>query len=145
MTNEKLKILEMLQEGTITANDAARLLESVGEDKRSEPEKETAPEKPIGKQDAQSKKLRVEICGDSEGEDINVNISVPLMLARFADNIIENCLPEQVNDNLSDKGIRLKNLNLAEIIDTLETLDEDIMNVDVKDDENDMTVRIYVE
>ena len=81
MNNEKQKILDMLEKGTITPADAAKLLECLGESQREE----TA----LVRQSAQrmkGKKLRVQVEGSTEeSEDLRVNVSVPLVLARYAD------------------------------------------------------------
>ena len=77
MNNEKKKILDMLEKGTITPADAAKLLECLGESQREE----TA----LVRQSAQrmkGKKLRVQVEGSTEeSEDLHVNVSVPLVLA----------------------------------------------------------------
>ena len=74
MNNEKQKILDMLEKGTITPADAAKLLEG-----------------------------------------------------------------------MKAQGIDLRQLNLGAIVDVFEELEEDIVNVRVKDAHNDLLVRVYVE
>ena len=79
------------------------------------------------------------------GKKINVNVSVPLVLARYADNILNNCVPKEVNEELKGKGIDLYALNIGQIVDMFESLEEDIVNVDMDQDGNDLKVRVYVD
>lgn len=145
MNNEKEKILDMIENGTITAEDGARLLECLGETA----EKEKAAEKTQIRSDGErmkGKKLRVDVNGFTEKDQkINVNVSVPLILARYADNIIENCVPDNAMDGLKKNGVDLRSLNISKIVETFETLEEDIINVDIKDPDTDMKVRVYVD
>ena len=135
MNNEKQKILDMLEKGTITPADAAKLLECLGESQREE----TA----LVRQSAQrmkGKKLRVQVEGSTEeSEDLHVNVSVPLVLARYT------CLPASAAEGMKAQGIDLRQLNLGAIVDVFEELEEDIVNVRVKDAHNDLLVRVYVE
>ena len=138
MNNEKQKILDMLEKGTITPADAAKLLECLGESQREE----TA----LVRQSAQrmkGKKLRVQVEGSTE--DLHVNVSVPLVLARYADNFLSTCLPASAAEGMKAQGIDLRQLNLGAIVDVFEELEEDIVNVRVKDAHNDLLVRVYVE
>ena len=141
MNNEKQKILDMLEKGTITPADAAKLLECLGESQREE----TA----LVRQSAQrmkGKKLRVQVEGSTEEpEDLHVNVSVPLVLARYADNFLSTCLPNSAAVDMKAQGIDLRQLNLGAIVDVFEELEEDIVNVRVKDAHNDLLVRVYVE
>ena len=125
MNNEKQKILDMLEKGTITPADAAKLLECLGESQREE----TA----LVRQSAQ------------RSEDLHVNVSVPLVLARYADNFLSTCLPASAAEGMKAQGIDLRQLNLGAIVDVFEELEEDIVNVRVKDAHNDLLVRVYVE
>ena len=139
MNNEKQKILDMLEKGTITPADAAKLLECLGESQREE----TA----LVRQSAQrmkGKKLRVQVEGSTE-ESEDLNVSVPLVLARYADNFLSTCLPASAAEGMKAQGIDLRQLNLGAIVDVFEELEEDIVNVRVKDAHNDLLVRVYVE
>ncbi|WP_040198174.1 SHOCT-like domain-containing protein [Candidatus Soleaferrea massiliensis] len=142
MNSEKQKVLEMLANGTISAEEAERLLECLEEDAKKE-----AAGIRLQKDDrTQGKKLRVQVngCTEEDGK-INVNVSVPLVLARYADNIIANCIPASADKELKENGFDLRSLKIGEIIDTIENLDEDIANVDIVQDATDLKVRVYVE
>ena len=127
MNQEKQKILDMIERGTITPADGAKLLECLGETEREESAQM--------RQSAQRMK----------GKKLRIQVRVPLVLARYADNILTNCVPQQAAQGMAAQGIDLKELNLSAIVDVFEELDEDILNVAIQDDENDLTVRIYVE
>ena len=135
MDREKQRVMEMLEQGRITPDEAARLLDCL--------------ESVRVQEDAQrmrGKKLRVDVNGYMEKDKkINVNVSVPLVLARYADNILSNCVPKDVRGELKDKGIDLTALNIGAIVDMFETLEEDIVNVDLDQDGSVMKVRVYVD
>ncbi len=78
---------------------------------------------------------------------MNVNVSVPLVLARYADSILTNVVPASAAKGLEEQGIDLRGLNISGLVDVFEELEEDIVNVDVEEEENgtNMKVRIYVE
>lgn len=141
MNSEKEKILDMIDKGTISPQDAARLLEALGE--TEEKQKEQIHQRALR---MKGKSLYVKVNGrDSENKQVNVNVRVPLVLARYADNIISTCVPASVTDDLKREGIDLRNIDIGGIIDVFEELDEDIVNVDVGEGENCMKVRVYVE
>ncbi|MFQ7280865.1 MAG: hypothetical protein ACLRP7_01105, partial [Christensenellales bacterium] len=74
-----------------------------------------------------------------------VNECFPLVLDRYADIIFSNCVPKDVRGELKDKGIDLTALNIGAIVDMFETLEEDIVNVDLDQDGSVMKVRVYVD
>lgn len=142
VSKDRERILELLGNGEITAEEAARLLDCINEE-AGQGNRQTSLHKSSG---GKGKKLRIEVLGDTqEVKKINVNVSVPLVLARYADQIIANCVPKEVNEELRGQGIDLSMLKLGEIMDTLETLEEDIVNADILQEGNDLKVRIYVE
>lgn len=75
MSEEKLRILRMLQEGKITADEAARLLAALGT-----PGKEEAPAAPGGgAAKGRAPWLRVKVSNRETGRTI-VNVNLPLSL-----------------------------------------------------------------
>lgn len=142
MNEQKQKILDMVNAGTVSAADGARLLECLNDTEKEEKEqvKDTA-------RRMKGKKLRVQVTGKDKGNSVNVNVSVPLVLARYADNILSSCVPSSVYEEVGKKGFDLRSLNISEIVDVFEELEEDIVNVDIQQEEEstDMKVRIYVE
>jgi len=144
MNTERQKVLDMLSQGQINAEEAARLLESLDEPEGGA-NRATGE---IKRSDArlQGKKLRVQVNGFMENDKkIDVNVSVPLLLARYVDNLIVSCLPEEANRELMAQGINLRQLNIGQLVDALENLDEDIVNADINQNDMSLTVRVYVE
>ncbi|MDR0326327.1 MAG: hypothetical protein LBI19_09565 [Oscillospiraceae bacterium] len=150
--SEKEKILELLENGKITAEEAAGLFGALGLNTVTSNNNNNArrPENPALK----GKKLRVKVEGamsaDDEDDDvdierINVNVALPLSLAKIADGILSNVIPKEVSKELEAEGINLKGLNLGEIVDALTDTDEDIVNVDMMMNGKPMLVRVYVE
>ena len=149
MNTEKQKVLELLAQGQINAEEAAKLLECL-EEPEAKDSKQPAAVGVIGvNEQLKGKKLRVQVNGytkeKNDTQKIDVNVSVPLVLARYVDNLIASCLPEAANRELLAQGINLRQLNIGQLIDALENLDEDIINADIKQDGTDLTVRVYVE
>ena len=145
MKNERERVLEMLSQGQITSEEAARLLDCLSDniEKQRQEENERVH---IDAKRMKGKKLHIDVNGFTEGDKkINANVSVPLVLARYADNIIANCVPESATKGLKEKGIDLRQLNISKIVDTFEDLEEDIINADIDQDDVKMKVRIYVE
>lgn len=142
--SDKQQILEMMANGKISAEEASRLLESL-EDSESLPVAvETGRQYDAARM--RGKKLRVEVDGFVEGnKKINVNVSIPLVLARYVDNLLANCMPNEAHAELAKQGIDLRKLNISQIVDTFEDLEEDIVNADIDQDDTCLKVRVYVE
>ena len=145
MTNvsEKQHILDMLESGKISAQEACELLECL---EQSDNPASSGEHVQLSSDKLKGKKLRVEVDGVAENaQKIFVNVSIPLVLARIADNIIEKCMPTVAEQELKKQGIDIKALNISEIVSTMESLDEDIVNADIDSEEGKFKVRIYVE
>lgn len=148
MNEERRKVLEMLESGAISAEEAARLMDCLGEEtaaSKETPHADGSAEAGGASERMQGKKLRVCVKGTMENDKkINVDVSIPLILARFADDIIMNCVPQAANDELKKNGIDLRALNIGKIVDTFETLEDDIVDADIDDEETKLKVRVYV-
>ena len=138
MNEERKKILEMLAEGKITAEEADRLLTAISgkkEDSTGNTEKSALP-----------KYLRVMVePGTSSHNPDRVNIRVPLKLIR-AGLKLASFIPKdaqgKVNEALHEKGIdadltKIKPEDLEEIIRQLDDFSVDI--------EGEETVKIFCE
>ncbi|MCL1974594.1 MAG: hypothetical protein FWG61_00360 [Firmicutes bacterium] len=144
MNTEKQKVLDLLSQGQITPEEAAKLLDCLDEPENDE-SFQTNMEK-RGNIRLQGKKLRVQVKGFTEKDKkMDVNVSVPLVLARYVDDLIASCLPEAANRELIAQGINLRQLNISQLVDALESLDEDIVNADIRQEDMDLKVRVYVE
>ena len=143
MSSERRKILDMLAEGKITADEAERLLGLVG----AGPEGGEAPGRSSG---LPFKYLRVRVEQNPEaGEDASgerVNIRVPLALLKAGmklGSLIPHQASDQVKEALSEKGIDfdLRNITDEQIDELIAALAD--LEIDVQDKEH--YVRIGVE
>lgn len=118
MAEDRLKILEMLAAGKISAAEANDLLESV----KTKDETRAVNKKRF---------LKVRV---SEGGKEKVNVNVPLSLAK----LILKFIPENAREEMVEKGIDLENL-----VSSL--TDEFPMGKIVSVEDGDDNVEIYVE
>ncbi len=119
-TEERLKILQMLEEGKITAEEAAALLRAIGQ--KAGP---TGPGPHGG-----GRYLRVRVTDTISGKS-KVNVSLPLQLVKVGLRIAERFAP--------DAGVNWQELE--------ETLTSNLTGkiVEVEDAEDHERVEIYVE
>jgi len=147
MDENKKKILEMLAENKISADEAYQLLsalESEGNAAEGTPKSRTA-------SGMKSKYLRVSILSGSEHEGSHkgdhVNVRVPMALIR-AGMKFTSLLPPEARDKvtgaLQEKGIDfdMRNLKPEDMDEFLQALSE--LEVDVVSTDGD-TVKVYVE
>lgn len=146
MSEEKRKILQMLQEGKITVEQAEKLLKAVDN---------AGPtgwieDEPTSKPGVKPRWLRVQVDGHKrhhgDGKYERVNIRVPLGLIRAGvklGSIVPGKSKDRINHALMDHGIGLdiENLDpkaLEELINALQETSIDIQDGDEK-------VRVFVE
>ena len=115
--DEKLKILEMIENGKITAKEGMDLISALEGDKSLAVKKETV-------SPGMSKKY--------------LKIRVAKLATKFM-----NLVPKAARDEMAENGINIEDLNLDEIIDALEEDMEAMKLVDVKGD--GVNVDIYIE
>jgi len=135
MSEERMRILNMVAEGKITPDDAAKLLDALG----SGGPTPAAPRAP-GKR---PRFLRVHITG---GEKEKVNVRVPIQLIRSGINLgamLEGETAVKVGSALKEKGIpldlsRLKASEIDALVGSLADL-----SVDIED--GDERVRVFCE
>lgn len=136
MNEERKKVLDMLADRKISADEAERLLDAL-ESKTTEKSPRTALVKTL---DNLPEYLFVKV--DSVDGD-RVNIRVPLKLVK-AGIKLKALLPQdaqdKVNAKLNEKGIDLEDFNVENIKDLLDALTEFEINVDDKKGDK---VRIY--
>ncbi len=138
MSEERKKILEMLAEGKISAEDAERLLDKIS---GGAPEGMSAGTAPSAENSAPPKKpryLRIQV--ERPGED-NVNVRVPLAFTRTGSRLLA-VLPRRVSDRLSEQGIDLAALSALNDEDLAKALEE--LHVDIEKG-NGKKVKIFCE
>ena len=133
MTEERKKILEMLSEGKISAEDAERLLDKIGTEPSSAPKPPREPGEP-----GKLKWLLVHV--DSNDGD-KVNVRVPISLIRTGIKL-GAILPSGASERIQDAGIDLNDLAKLADEELVEALAD--LQVDVNSEDGD-TVRVYCE
>lgn len=141
MNEQRRQILEMLAEGKLTADEAGRLIDALGQE-----EPESAPgAAPLQKR--RPKYLRVVVVDNSSAEGPGrINIRVPLQLLRAGVRLTSLVPPQvltRVNAELDKVGvpIDLAQLKPQQLEELIEQLDE--VTVDV--DDHDTNVHVFCE
>ena len=146
--SEQKKILEMVENGQITSDEAMELLnalESAGAGQESNvidvPDRKNTNYKFL--------KIRV----TSENNTVNVNVNIPIRLIKILGSIaikMTSVIPKDAREEMESKGIDISSIDFAEIVDellngTLE--DPSIVDVEAWDDEHNtmIKVKIYAE
>jgi len=149
MSSEKMKILEMIQEGKLSAEEGMDLLKVIEEGNSA---KEGA--QSVGNELIKSKLaltgeryLRVRVVGE---KTLKVNVNVPLSLIRSASKLVVYAMsfvPADKRAELEQKGLDLQALDVEELGRVIEeTLDGKIVDVEVADpEEGKIKVEVYVE
>ncbi len=134
MNNSRMKILEMLAEGKITADEASALLEKVNVSDRTESHTRETVAPPEG----MPRYLRV-VVDSSDGD--KVNVKVPMSLIRTGIKL-SALMPADAADAVKDHGIDLSSLRDLPTEELIEALRELEVNVDSADGD---TVRVFTE
>jgi len=136
MSEERLRILKMVEEKKISAEEAAKLLEAL----------ESTPEKAAN---GRAHWLKVRVF-DKGSEKPRVRVTVPISLLKIAGKLggkFHMMMPEEAKAKMEAKGIRLD----AESFEDIDNLFEQFavngryQLVDVEDDESGQRVEVYVE
>ncbi|MGM0508050.1 MAG: SHOCT-like domain-containing protein [Fusobacteriota bacterium] len=131
MNEEKKKILEMLESGKISAQEAAELLEAVGEEKEN---KELLDTSKLSEEYAK-KYLRVRVY--DQNDDTKVKINIPIKLVKAGLSIAKNFGADLEGVNLSDRDIDM-------IIEAIENeVEGEIVNIEA--DEGKTIVKVYID
>ena len=120
MSAETRKVLEMLAEGKITAEDADKLLEKLAAQPSAEAKPEEGSASSSGSSASKPRFLRIVV--DKPGQD-QVNVRIPLAFARSGSHLLA-VLPTRVKEKLSERGIDLSETGVLDP-KTWENLGED--------------------
>jgi len=136
MNEEVLKVLEMVRQGKISAEEGEKLISAMGAD---------APAKKPEKKNSMLR-VRIDVNDPEKKEQARVNVNVPLVLAKKAVGLM-TFIPKDTKNELKEKGINLDDINLKELIELFEDgeIDEELVNVDVGDGVQGAKVRVYVD
>lgn len=126
MNEEKIKILKMIEEGKVTAEDGSKLLSSI------EDSKDKISENRIN---GNAKWIRIKVLDSEKGKQTKVNIKIPISL-------VETGLKIGKNFN-KDLESSMKDIDIQEILRMIKNGAEGkILEVET---DNGKTVEIYVE
>jgi hypothetical protein len=133
MTEERKRILEMLSEGKITAEDAERLLDKI----ETGPAASTKPPREPGKK-CKIRWLLVHVDGN-DGDKVNVRVPISLIRTGIKLGAI---LPSGASERIRASGIDLNDLTKLADEELMEALAD--LQVDVNSEDGDV-VRVYCE
>ncbi len=149
MSSEKMKILEMIQEGKLTAAEGMDLLKAIEEGNTQREAFQNAENGMVKSQltSTGERFLRVRVVGEKM---LKVNVNLPLSLIRSASKLVVYAMsfvPADKRAELEQKGLDLQALDvegLARILE--ENLDGKIVDVEVADpQEGRIKVEVSVE
>ncbi len=120
--DERMKILKMLEEGKLSADEASRLLKALP--------KGSAETRPAS-QEGDSKWMRIRVT-DLDGDRAAVNVNLPMRLVSVALRLGAQFIPEEEDIDLEELAEALKAGLTGKIVDVI-------------DEEEGRQVEIYVE
>ncbi|MBN2543898.1 hypothetical protein JXI42_13655 [bacterium] len=152
MNEEQKKILRMLEEGKITADEAERLLKAVepGNEEVDSVKTTTIIEDRGVKGKGKAKWLKVRVY-EQDLDKPKVNVRIPLSLLKIGAKLgakLNVAIPGKAHDVLQEKGINLENLeDLAAVGELVDTLSEEapFELVNVEDNEKRERVIVVIE
>lgn len=139
MSLERKKVLELLAQGKITAEEAEKLLDKLSSLSGSQTQEEKAASDSKAGEIKPLRYLRVEV--EKPGSNENVNVRIPLSFLR-ASSGLHVLLPQRVLEKLAANGIdvgSLSRLRGAELENALQQLDVHV------DEGSGKKVRIFCE
>lgn len=99
MNDEKIRLLKMVEEGKLTAEQAAGLFEALGDTENQEQEPAIAIE---------PQNFRIRVIDIKSGQN-KINLAIPIKLLKM----IEALTPESVKESLRDRGLNFKEIMKA--------------------------------
>lgn len=138
--SEKQRILDMIEQGKVSAAEGLELLNAIEVVETKEAVVKT-----------EGKYTMLKVLVDIEEEDVKVDVNVPLQLLRALGNAAVNLkkvIPENAQNEMSEKGIDISTIDFGAIIDAVEqgTMDDpNIINVNINDkNSGKIMVKVYV-
>ncbi|MCL4440957.1 MAG: hypothetical protein M1609_10335 [Firmicutes bacterium] len=139
MSEEKRKILEMIQAGKITAAEGMDLLDALED---GEPKEVSA-----GSPRLSNRFLRVRV----DNAKSKVNVNVPLGLLKATSKLVNmgmGFIPEEARQEMQKKGVDFSKINFEELVGLIDQglVDGKLVDVDTDDPQEGRTkVEVYVE
>ncbi len=140
MSNERKQILQMLAEGKVTADEAGKLLDALGDEPKSNASHKSSESESSDK----PKFLHIQVAGTDEanGGGENVNIKIPIFLLKAGiklGGMVPGKAQARVATHLGDMGLDLNDLDAGKIDEFIKGLTDGQINI-VTDKE---AVRIF--
>ena len=139
MISEKMRILEMIQEGKITAEEGMDLLNAL-----SEPTEDTA----RMEETRPGRFLRIRVDGDKAKK---VNVNIPLSLVRAAGRLVGYGMafvPKEAREEMEKQGIDLSQIDIKELISQIDAglVSGRLVDIDTEDpEEGKIRVEVFVD
>jgi hypothetical protein len=135
MNEEYMRILKMIEEGKLSAEEGAELIKALGSDPSADGNGTE-----VGylkkKSSLKGKKLRILVTDVDTGKD-KVNIRIPMRLAKLA----EKMVPGEAKAQMREQGI-----DLSEILTSIDELsDGPLVDIDADDDKDHVRISIFIE
>jgi len=140
MSDENKRILEMIEEGKITAAEGLELLAAL-----DHTEVRT---KQVVNPSLHKRYLRIRVYTDKA---VKVNVNVPLALMKVASKfaaISMKYIPDEARKEMEKKGIDLSQIDVEELVSMIEQgcVDEKLVDIEVDDPkEGKVRVEVYVD
>ena len=144
MSEEKLKILQMIQEGKINAAEGLELLKALEESDHTSETKTAAAVSP----GLANRFLRVRVYTEN---NTKVNVNLPLGLLKVASkfaNFGTRFIPEAAREEMNRKGIDLDQIDFEELVEQINQglVDGKIVDIEANDpQEGQVKVEVYVD
>jgi len=134
MNEESLRILKMIEDGKITAEEGKKILDAMNEEDAAQPAKTAAP---------QRKKKILRVVVDGTGHE-KVRVNIPLEIAKKLAGLTA-LVPNEAKKEMLDNGIDIDAINLEELIGMFQEglIDENL--VDIEDSGKGISVKVYVD
>ncbi len=129
--DEKLRILKMVEEGKITAEEGAKLLNAMETGKSTSEEENVHFPKQVN---TKGKALRIRIT-EMDSNKTKINLTFPLKFAKF----IKAMIPPMEKIKLEHQGV-----NLDDILDSIGSSTEGKI-VDISDEEDGHHIEVWIE
>jgi hypothetical protein len=137
MNQERKQILEMLAEGKITADEAERLLDKIGDG--DDAGTGISPASTAGSDRPSKLKYLCVYIDSTDGDKVNVRVPLALIGTGIK---LAAVMPQDVSDKLADNGVDLSKLNGLDTDELYDALRD--LKVDVDSSDGD-TVRVCCE
>jgi hypothetical protein len=143
LLDERKKVLDLLESGRITADQASELLRAIGGAPRDAapppPTPFGGPPRPVRAGTARMLRISIDVpASEGDKKSAKIRVNVPLGLAKFATRF----LPAEAKGELEAQGIDLNELIAAL---SAETPEGRLVDIDVDDDGDGKRAKIVVE